>query len=109
MVAPMLASYGSGQPSGASTTVVASTAATTQPPVSSTTVPSASTSVTLPASTSSVAGSQSSNGVTTTRPTSTGGAVTDAQVASLEQTLNAIDSILANLDKSLASDATLAP
>jgi hypothetical protein len=111
MVAPMLASCGSGQPSVTTTgaTLTQPSSSTSGPPVTAsggvaTTQPTTS----QPTTTSTTAGPATT---VTTRPATTTPApgISDAQVTALEQTLSAIDVILANLDKSLAADVTLAP
>jgi hypothetical protein len=81
--------------------------------VSSTVVQPSGSTVTQPSSSTSVPAGTGGGGVATHGPTTTtttpAPGISDAQVTALEQTLSAIDVILANLDKSLAADATLAP
>lgn len=115
VIAPMLASCGSGHSPSVSSTPGSSVAVSVSS-LGATTVPgagvgtAAATTSLAPAgsmasgggSSGGASGGASSGGVTTTL-------ATDPQVAALEQLLNDIDATLAALDKSLASDPAVAP
>ena len=107
---PMLAACGSGRSPASVVTSMPDSSSTVDTADQQPTTTNGTTGTTASNSgASTMPGSTGSSGQVTTAPTTTLGSAGDAQLAGLEQTLNEIDTILGNLDKSLAGDATLAP
>lgn len=111
---PMLAACGSGRsPASVVTSIGATTTAPATSGFTNTTATLSSTGSTegtaAPAGSTTVSSGKPQPTVVAPTTTASTANVTDAQVVGLEQTLNDIDAILANLDKTIAADATVVP